>query len=562
MSHIVFEAGGNLAGRHGGIHLYEYVGVGNAAPTLMDVSGGPGSTDMIGVCGSRLGGESGRASAYNPLSADGRTVFFTVARCSSGSGVNAGVEVPTDTLYARIDGSRTVLISGRSPHDCTGSCLTSQPEIAEYQGASVDGSKVFFTSKQRLTDDASEGEENLYEYDFSRPTGENLSAISAGDTSGTGPGVHGIEAISQDGSHVYFASTGVLTGAANSQGQTAQAGAENLYVFERDVTNPTGRLAFIAVLAPADEAFYIRSEISYPSFSTAAEPSTVGTANVTPDGRFLVFLSHGQLTADDHYSAAFAQVFRYDAQTGQLVRISVGEHGIDDNGNNGAGDASIVASSFGWDTGSDVRTDPTMSHDGSFIFFESPLALTAHALNDVRVGDLGGGHLTYAENVYEWHQGQVYLISDGQDTTAIAPPGGFHTASEAISAVELLGSDATGANVFFATSDRLTAQDTDTGRDYYDARVCSASSPCIVPPGAPGAACAGDACRDASGATPSLAGAASASFVGAGNQVPSVTHAAKAKKKAKPRKGRRARRHRKSKRGSAKRSSRSTLRSR
>jgi hypothetical protein len=60
------------------------------------------------------------------MSADGRTVFFTVERCpEGGSGVNAGVPVPVDALYARIGESQTVKISEHSPGDCTGVCLSS-----------------------------------------------------------------------------------------------------------------------------------------------------------------------------------------------------------------------------------------------------------------------------------------------------------------------------------------------------------------------------------------------------------------------------------------------------
>ena len=70
--------------------------------------------------------------------------------------MNAGVPVPANELFARIDESRTVLVSGRSPADCTGVCLGFACADAEFVGASADGSKVFFTSTQQLTDDASE----------------------------------------------------------------------------------------------------------------------------------------------------------------------------------------------------------------------------------------------------------------------------------------------------------------------------------------------------------------------------------------------------------------------
>ncbi len=204
LSHIVFELNAGFhwpfdatidsSGDHNSV--YEYVGQGNAQPVLVGVSGGVGSTDLISVCETSSNGPSGSGL----LSADGRTVFFIAAACASGSGANAGVPVPADTLYARIDQARTVAISARSPLDCTSpECLGSSPSATSFQGASADGSKVFFTSKQRLTDSASEGSENLYEYDFANPTGRNLLAVSAGDSSGAGPQVMGVAAVSKDG---------------------------------------------------------------------------------------------------------------------------------------------------------------------------------------------------------------------------------------------------------------------------------------------------------------------------------------------------------------------------
>jgi len=79
----------------------------------------------------------------------------------------------------------------------------------------------------------------------------------------------------------------VLSGAANSQGRVAQGGASNLYVFERDASYPGGRVVFIATL-PA-------SDVSDPFVGLVGGHRP---ANVTPDGRFLVFTSHGDLTSD------------------------------------------------------------------------------------------------------------------------------------------------------------------------------------------------------------------------------------------------------------------------
>ncbi len=80
--------------------------------------------------------------------------------------------------------------------------------------------------------------------------GKTSSLVSAGSAT---PHVQGVARISQDGSHVYFVAQGVLTGTPNSQGQTAQAGEENLYVFERDAAFPNGRTPFVATVASSDQ---------------------------------------------------------------------------------------------------------------------------------------------------------------------------------------------------------------------------------------------------------------------------------------------------------------------
>ncbi len=498
--------------------LFEYTGTGDSVPSLVGVSGGLGSTDLISACSTYMD----HTRTLGEVSADGRTVYFTAEGCGSGTGVNAGTPVPVNELFARVDnnetGAHTVAISQPSAiqpappnNECiTPACVenttnTAQFRAALFTGASSDGSKAFFTSEQQLTDNASEGSDNLYLYDFASPVGERLVDVSAGDTSGGGPGVGGVMALSGDGSHVYFVASGVLTGAANGEGQVARAGVANLYVFERDAAYPRGRVAFIAVLPEADN----------PEWNVLGEP-----ANVTPDGRFLVFTSSGALTPDTTRTDGAQQVFSYDAQTGGLVRISIGEHGFNDNGNGGAGSAMIAPAAVGFrETTVPARTDPTMSHDGAFVFFMSPVALTPGALDSVQIAATERGP-QYAENLYEYHEGQVYLISDGRDTST-AP--GAAICEGSLSAVCLLGVDGTGTNVFFTTVDPLVPRDTDTQLDVYDARVCTASEPCIPASAPVPAGCVGEGCHGVPAGAPSLPGAGSAVFSGAGDLAPPVS---------------------------------------
>jgi hypothetical protein len=516
---------------------YEYVGADNTQPVLVGVSGGEGSTDLISRCGTELS-----SKVRGDMSEDGRMVYFTADACPSpfggsgtgGSGVNAGVPVSANALYARIDNgeadAHTVAISQRSPTECTtAECLGSPPSNAQLQGISVDGSKAFFTSQQQLIDGATNGQDNhnLYLYDFNNPAGHNLVDVSAGDTSGGGSRVKGVVAISSDGSHIYFVAGGVLTAATNGDGQVAQAGANNLYVYA------DGRVAFIAAL-PGSDAL---------DWGNASETS----ANVTPDGRFLVFPSHGRLTPDDTSVGGALQIFRYDAQSGELLRISIGNDGFDDNGNRSvptpcAGgfcpeDARLASVDQSTYLAGPARRDPTMSHDGEYVFFQSPVALTPQAINDFQLTaatENSDEVPTLAQNVYEWHAGHVSLISDGRD---VSTDGGQDATcvdngqgeEEHQSSVCLFGTDATGTNVFFSTADPLVEQDTDTELDLYDARICTAESQCIkqAPPALP--PCLGEACHGTPAGTPLLPNVPSVTFDGQGNITPVPVAKPKAK---------------------------------
>jgi hypothetical protein len=502
-----------------GVSPLEYVGTGNAAPSLVSVTGGSGSTAVLSKCGSTTGGPN---SLFHAMSSDGQIVFFTPkpldaadASCSSSE------QPPVFSLFARIDNSQTVAISEPSKAGCAASCQASSPSDANFEGASASGTKVFFTSTQQLLDSASEdstdsavpqahestgcagatapGGCNLYLYDFNLPEGERLIDVSGGSSD---PRVQGVTRISDDGSHAYFVAKGILTTAANAQGQNAVDGADNLYVFERDSRYPAGHTAFIADLCssagksgdlpdaacPAQDAESAYGALSFQlggdvpaqhndrSLWTARD---YRPAETTPDGRYLVFESRGQLTPDTTGSAF--QVFVYDAQTGSLTRVSHGERGFNDNGNGpagGAADAFIVAPLFEHHVVLGINTQApnwrAISDDGSDIFFQSPRALTPKALNDV---PLGSDHndssrpVVYAQNVYEFHEGRVSLISDGRDTSRAAAAGSFAKTTNTASATSLVGTNASGTDVFFSSADQLTPGDTNSLQDIYDARV-------------------------------------------------------------------------------------------
>ncbi len=457
--------------------LYEYVGTGNSEPVRVGVDS---SGHQISECGTSLGYpyEGGFTSLqgdelYNAISApSGLRVFFTVAAgpCETG-----GTGPATNELFASEEvppGVRhSVAISEPSigpGGDCS-ECTISAPQPAVFQGASEDGSKVFFLSAQQLLGGA-EGL-NLYEYDFNAVRGQRVTLIA--------PDTRGVARVSEDGSRVYFVAQGQLTGAANPAGDIARPGEDNLYVYDtRD-----GGISFLGDLSPEDE----------PDWQTRdARP-----VDASPDGRFLVFDSNADLAHSS--TGGVSQVFEYDAVAKSLVRVSQAQGGA-----GGAPPARIVSPRY---TGSfDPSPQPgSVSNDGSIVVFESEAALTHDAL-------LGYG------NVYEYHDGVLSLISDGQDRSHRDGGG---------TSVQLVGMDGSGQDIFFTTADPLAPQDGDTQEDVYDARVDGG----FLPPSTQ--ACRSEGCQGP--LAPSLPDITPVSFgQSAGEQVSEPPPAAKVKAKPKP----------------------------
>jgi hypothetical protein len=124
-----------------------------------------------------------------------------------------------------------------------------------------------------------------------------------------------------------------------------------------------------------------------------------------------------------------------------------------------------------------------MSDDGSKVFFDTAQSLVPRATN---------GNF----DVYEWHDGQLSLISDGQ------------SASNSY----FIDSSSDGSDVFLGTHSPLALQDTDVEGDLYDARISGGFPPPAIAP-----ACSGDGCQGPLSPAPSLPIAATVSFGGPGN---------------------------------------------
>jgi hypothetical protein len=125
----------------------------------------------------------------------------------------------------------------------------------------------------------------------------------------------------------------------------------------------------------------------------------------------------------------------------------------------------------------------SISENGEQVFFTTAEALVPQDSNGVN-------------DVYEWDNGQVYLISDG-----VAPGGSV-----------LWTVNPSGENVLFSTADQLTSSDGDTAWDVYDARV-DGGFPAPPTP----ASCSGEACQGSPPTAGALPSPGSATLTGTGN---------------------------------------------
>ncbi|MGA7704306.1 MAG: hypothetical protein WB998_05360 [Solirubrobacteraceae bacterium] len=431
LSHAIFEDS------FGG--LYQIVGLGGPQPkeeavAVVGQADGPGDTVLPECPGASQKDIVELYGRLHAVSGDGSEIFFR-RHCGG--------------VFVRVNGSTTLELA----------------PAGEFQGASQDGSKAFFTN---------EVGELLMDTIDRRPGHEAI-----GETVQVTPGSPASVVVSSDdGSHIYFVSPGALAGA-NAQGHSPEAGSSNLYVYD----SLTRLTSFIAVVSVETEGFGFQ-------------------AQTTPDGDYLVFTTASALTPDDTDTAA--DVYRYDASTGGLERVSVGENGYDENGNDSAFGASIAASLLG---ASEDRTIPTwrlstraITDDGSTIIFSTVEPLSSRAVN---------GNV----DVYVWHEGSVGMISTG-----------LSQSSDEDAVISQSGQD-----IFFLTRQSILPQDSDGLTDVYDARIDGG----FPEAGLPAGGCSGDICQGPP-SVPSLLGApASATFSGLGNPSEETT-SMQAKPKGKP----------------------------
>ena len=338
------------------------------------------------------------AGSAHRISADGSRAFFSA---------------PSGQVFVREDGRRTLEV-----HD-----------PGHFLSASADGSQV-------LLDDGC-----LY----------SLASEECTDlTQGKG-GFEGLLGQSEGLSHAYFVDTEVLSGAEEScragadEAQVCEAaeeGKHNLYAWARGQGT-----RFIAQLASADNG----PPGGRDSSSDWNPASSDRTAEASPGGRYLAFLSKAPLTGFDNLGlcegaqrqfSPCPEAFLYDSATGRLTCASCDR----------SGEPPLGWSALRLIDGPTFLPQPRYLTDSGRLYFDSEDSLvpadTNEGVEDVYQYELQGA------GTCGLPEGCVSLLSAGTGTVDS----------------NFLAADESGANVFFTTRDQLTLKDSDELIDLYDAR--------------------------------------------------------------------------------------------
>jgi hypothetical protein len=392
----------------------------NGVPALydrtIDPETGAEETHVVSLLPGDETPTTGQNGSYRGASADGEGIAFQLG----------------NTLYLRVGNQSTYKIG----------------EGVDFAGVSEGGGRVFFLQGGNLEAFDVASEEVI---DFS--TTGDVTPVNVAD----------------GGARAYFVSPSVL-GGANPEGDSAQAGKQNLYLSEE------GAISFVATVTDRD----VKGEpLPTPTdplsdglglwTKTIARRPAEDPSRTNPDGSALLFQSRAEITG--YPASASPQIYRYDSSGGRLQCISCTPTLTPAVG--GARLQTITFNTLLAPPLTDSGFVASLTPDGKRAFFESSEALVQADTDGV-------------QDVYEWEEegtgsceepgGCVYLISSG------------HSARDNY----LYAHSADGDDVFFTTGDVLDSADPGPTVSIYDARVNGG-----FPTAQRAGECLGEACQPA-----------------------------------------------------------------
>jgi hypothetical protein len=544
--------------------IYEMTDVGGSNPTLKLIAETPlGLHDESCQLSNFVNGPGGNTGGQGVAmsSSDASTVVYT-APVEVIAGQPCGKEGKTANqfgLYARVNGAAPIQINQPLPSSChsPSPCASSSLISPLYDGISQDGTRIWFETPQPLVDSDNDDSNDVYMARLANGEVAELVQASAGEATPSHPtpgkdaevgeeGVngypnHGVARVSRDGTRVAYESMHVLTTDENALQQSAVKGANNLYIYDvlsnqtkfvtelcsgiefsgSDRANRSGPGSYYEVSdknavhdgdCPRKSVANFENLIGYggPCGNNDAQmwiyDCNGGQALFSDNGRYFFFTSWGRLTPDD--TDDVKDLYRFDVQTGDLIRLSVGRNGNDANGNSDEFPIVFQHGIGGQKAFSQAGDEErNISSDGSVAIFRTAAPLVSHDTNASADPTCSEGVQGTGCDVYMWEEqghgtcvdvgGCVSLVSDGLDPHGV--PNAVLSAS--------------GRDITFQTQRNLIPADTDGVGDIYDARINGG----FHTPHPPSECGSPEACRAAHEPEPAAPAFSTENFVSGGN---------------------------------------------
>lgn len=376
------------------------------------------------------GGNDSHDVTFNAVSSDGSKVFFSTAE----SLVAEDTDKVRDVYERNTVTGETILVSGGSP-SCA-PCGNRETPVT-FVGATPSGSKVFFTTDEKLTEADSDEASDVYVREPS----------AAGPTLATPGGAAPVtfQGASADGTKVIFETADKLA---------AGDGDNETDIYERDLTGETTKLVSTTGTCPA------------PLLAEECAPIYRAT---TADGSRVFFETRAQLTGADHDTSQ--DVYEWSFSSGTPTLVSTSEEGEEGNGEEGsifAGSAAEGSVVFFQTAESLSAEDTDKAIDLYRRFGGSTTLVTPGTANQDVTFDgaspdgttvlfstreaLGGGDSGEKLDVYSRSGGVTTLVTPGSPEFDATFAGRSSDASE----------------VFYVTTQKLAAADTDSNPDIYE----------------------------------------------------------------------------------------------
>jgi len=428
---------------------------------------GGGEIIVPSTPGGLLGGQF---NPWNSVSENGERVFFSASRLTSPNPEEKGKV----GVFVR-EGGRVTRDLSKSE--------TATPDLgAEYMSATPDGSRVYFLANAGLTADSSSEGTDLYEYDLEKaPSDHPLRDLSV-DRSAGGASVGAFLGAAADGSRVYFVARGQLV---PGRGPTfAENRAAKTYsVYEGDADDHT----FIGTMPEQEVVVFIINNLPLPT-----------AAQVSPDGRYLLFRSSAQVT--DYQSHGVPEAYLFDARGGpEPVRcVSCRQDGLPPR------QPTSETESVG-EPISALRRENNPLHAPHNLVVRGGEPLVFFTSRD----QLAPGSVEGISSLYEWAHGQVFRVMSEPIGLQRSDPG------QNKSSVYFGDANVDGTDLYFSAP-QLQGASADGIRSVYDARIGGG-----FPEGSPVASPCDPAlegsCQHPAGPPLAAPGPATANFNGSGN---------------------------------------------